>query len=61
MGRVRIAIPPKVPVGTVRMALARFGEIKKAREENCSLAYNYPVSNGIRIATVTLDISRHTS
>jgi len=62
--RIRIAnLPPEVPEGSIRSALAKYGEIKSIQEESWSKAYRYAVSNGIKIATMALKkhIPSHTT
>ena len=53
--RIRIAnLPPEVSDGSIRATLAKYGNVNEIHEESWSRKYRYPVSNGIRIATVTL-------
>jgi hypothetical protein len=53
--RIRIAnLPPEVPDRTIREMLTKYGELKDITEDVWSRAYRYPVSNGIRIAIVSL-------
>jgi hypothetical protein len=64
--RIRIAnLPPEVPEGPIRMALAQYGDIKSIQEELWSKAYRYAVSNGIKIVTLALiktyTFTRHNS
>jgi len=49
-----VNLPPEVPDGVIRTALAKYGEVKEIHEESWSRKYRYPVSNGIRIVTVAL-------
>jgi hypothetical protein len=60
--RIRIAnLPPEIPEGPLRTALAQYGDIKSIQEETWSKAYRYTVSNGIKIITMALkNPSRHT-
>ena len=52
---IRIAnLPPEVPEGPIRTALAQYGDIKTIQEELWSKAYRYAVSNGIKIITMAL-------
>jgi hypothetical protein len=60
MGRRRIRIanlPPETPDSKIRTTLAKYGEIADISEEKWSKAYRYQVSNGVRIAHITL--TRH--
>jgi len=58
--RIRIAnLPPEVPEGPIRVALAQYGVIKSIQEESWSKAYRYAVSNGIKIVTVALKNTFH--
>jgi hypothetical protein len=62
MGRRRIRIanlPPETPDSKIRTTFARYGEIADISEEKWSKAYRYQVSNGVRIANITL--TRHVS
>jgi hypothetical protein len=53
--RIRIAnLPPVVSDGSIRAALAKYGNITEIYEESWSRKYRYSVSNGIGIATVAL-------
>jgi hypothetical protein len=54
-------LPPEVPEGPIRIALAKYGDIKSIQEKSWSKAYGYAVSNGIKIVTVALKkhISSH--
>jgi len=53
--RIRIAsLPPEVPEGPIRTALAQYGDMKSIQEESWSKAYHYAVSNGIKIITMAL-------
>jgi hypothetical protein len=53
--RIRIAnLPPEVPVGPIRIALAQYGDIKSIQEKSWLKAYRYAVSNGIKIVTLAL-------
>ena len=55
MKRIRIAnLPPEVPEGLIRTALAQYGEIRSIQEETCSNAYRYPAANGIKIISIAL-------
>jgi len=55
--RIRIAnLPPEVPEGPIRTALAQYGDIKSIQEESWLKAYRYAVSNGIKIITMVLKI-----
>jgi DNA polymerase III gamma/tau subunit len=57
MGRKKIRIanlPPETPDLKIRQTMAQYGEITEIIEEQWSKAYRYTVSNGIRIATITL-------
>jgi hypothetical protein len=57
--RIRIAnLPPEVPEGPIRIALAQHGDIKSIQEESWSKSYRYAVSNGIKIVTVGLKTIR---
>jgi hypothetical protein len=60
--RIRIAnLPPEVPEGPIRIALAQYGDIKSIQQESWSKAYRYAVSNGSKIVTVALkNIFLHT-
>jgi hypothetical protein len=60
--RIRIAnLPPEVPEGPIRIALAQYGDIKSIQEESWSKAYRYAVSNSIKIVTMALkNIFHHT-
>jgi hypothetical protein len=59
---IRIAnLPPEVPEGPIRMALAKYGGIKSIQEESWSEVYRYAVSNDIKIVTVAIkNIFLHT-
>jgi hypothetical protein len=53
--RIRIAnLPPEVPEGPIRTALARYGDIKTIEEETWSKLYRCAVSNGIKVIIMTL-------
>jgi hypothetical protein len=52
---VRIAnLPPEVPDRILRDSMSTYGEVKAMKEESCSRAYRYAVSNGIRIVEISL-------
>ena len=56
--RIRIAsLPPEVPEGPIRTALAQYGDIKSIQEVSWWKAYRYAVSNGIKSYSIT----RHNS
>jgi hypothetical protein len=53
--KIRIAnLPPETPDVKIRQTMVNYGEITEIVEEQWSKAYRYTVSNGIRIATMTL-------
>jgi hypothetical protein len=53
--QIRVAnLSPEVPDRTIREMLAKCGGVKDITEDAWSRAYRYPVSNGIRIAIVSL-------
>jgi hypothetical protein len=55
MRHIRIAnLPPEVPEGTLRVALASYGEIVSINDEMWSKAYHYTVANGIKILMMKL-------
>jgi hypothetical protein len=55
MRRVRIAnLPPEVSYRALRVAQGKYAEVRDIQEENWSLAYRFPVANGIRIAMLTI-------
>ena len=53
--RVRIAnLPPEVPEEVFRTIMARYAEVKNLQAETWARFYRYKVSNGVRIAVMTL-------
>jgi len=55
--KVRIAnLPPELPDRTIRDKLAKYGEVKDAKEKLWTKTYGYKVSNGIRIGEMNLKL-----
>jgi len=55
MRRIRIAIPPpELPNRTIGDVLTKYGEDKEITEDAWSRTYRYPVSNGVRMAVLSL-------
>ena len=57
--RVRIAnLPPELPDRILRETISKYGTVKGISEESWSKAYRYPVSNGIRIVELNLNLHK---
>jgi len=55
MRRVRVAsLPPEVEDKTLKMALGALGEISDIQPEIWPNAYRFPVSNGVRVVSMSL-------
>jgi hypothetical protein len=55
MRKIRIAnLPPEVRDRMIKDSLVKYGEVREIKEEQCTRAYRYKVSNGIRLVDMNL-------
>jgi hypothetical protein len=55
MRKVQIAnLAPEIPDSVVRAALTKYGDVRDITEEKWARQYRYAVSNGIRVANMSL-------
>jgi hypothetical protein len=53
--RIRLAnLPPELPTMVIRSALSQYGDVLSIHDETWAKHYRYTVSNGVRIAMMTL-------
>ena len=56
MRRVRVAcLPPEVDDRTLQLSLSKYGDIHEIQPEKWSNIYRYHVSNGVRVARMSLE------